>query len=456
MGSFFNRIIRQLLLFFFFGFGGGATCGPILLDQADIPWDSSTETFLDTDIDTDSEIDSDVDSDSDSDTDADGDTGSEGDSAICTDSNATKDTASADTGTGFDTVSDTSIDADADSDSDSDADSDSDSDSDVDSDSDSDVDSDSDGDSDSDTGTDTDADSDPDSDLDSDTDTDTGSDSDSDGDSDTGSDTAFTATPVLIIAVSDPEAKEANPSFTDDRLELYFNSTRAGVGSSDIWVSKRASTADPWGAPELVAELSTIQKDSTPKVSSNGLVLWFSSERDGCVGALDIWVSTRATRTDPWATPTCVSELNSPEADSGAAADASMLTLVLTSKRTGSSNADLYWTTHDSIADPWAVPMLIPGPNTAEDDEDGQLIQGGLKLYFASSGRAESTDLYVATRSSPSEDFGAVEPLTELNSASAFRRWSLHRLLLQSYRQWRSLRSLTVKGDRAETRVLKD
>lgn len=228
--------------------------------------------------------------------------------------------------------------------------------------------------------------------------------------------------PPVPIAALMSDAMDSNPSFPEDRLELYFSSTRGlGNAATDIWVSRRASPSEPWPAPERVEELCSPHKDSTPKVSADGLTLWLSSDRPGCVGMLDIWVSTRPTRADRWSPPRCVRELSSPWADSTAAADPSLLNLVFTSERPGSQNSDLYWSTRATPTEPWSAPVLLPGVNSYEDDEDGQLVANGSKLYFSSSGygtagTSTSADLFVASRASTNEPFGAVTPLTELNS----------------------------------------
>src|SRR5882724_9598805 len=75
----------------------------------------------------------------------------------------------------------------------------------------------------------------------------------------------FTA-PTLVPALSDPSADDEDPSFTGDRRELYFSSTRSSP-NSDIWVSHRLTPADPWGPPTLVSELSSSGIDRSPSVS---------------------------------------------------------------------------------------------------------------------------------------------------------------------------------------------
>lgn len=94
-------------------------------------------------------------------------------------------------------------------------------------------------------------------------------------------------------------ANEASPSLVE--TELYFSSTRAG-GLGDIYVSGFDGT--DFGAPAVVAALSSAQDDFRPNLRRDGLEIFFDSNRPGGLGGLDIWTSTRASTADPWSTPT--------------------------------------------------------------------------------------------------------------------------------------------------------
>jgi hypothetical protein len=223
--------------------------------------------------------------------------------------------------------------------------------------------------------------------------------------------------PALIEALSHL-ANDDDPCFTEDRLELYFNSDRPeGLGGSDIWVSRRTSDS-PWGEPELVAEVSSPAAETTPGVSPDGLVLWLATDRRGCVGGLDIWVSTRASSADTWSAPVCVLELNSPQDDLGPGPTSTLLEMVMTSRRSGLSDGDLYLATRASTSGAWEIPVMISGVNVSGLDGDARLVRGGLELYMATN-RADDGDLYLATRTSTSEPFSEPEPIAELNSRGA-------------------------------------
>jgi hypothetical protein len=76
-----------------------------------------------------------------------------------------------------------------------------------------------------------------------------------------------------------------------DELTLFFTSDRAGgVGSNDIWMATRTTTADPFGAPVNVQVLNTAGLDSIGWVSTDGCVVYGSG---GPCCSYDMYMATR-------------------------------------------------------------------------------------------------------------------------------------------------------------------
>ena len=95
---------------------------------------------------------------------------------------------------------------------------------------------------------------------------------------------------------------------------LYFNSNRV-ANQHDIY----ASTLQPdgtFGPAAPVAELNTPYVEQHPMLSRDGLQMFFVSDRPGSTAgsdglrSLDIWVSTRASTSDPWGTPENLDDVN--------------------------------------------------------------------------------------------------------------------------------------------------
>lgn len=95
---------------------------------------------------------------------------------------------------------------------------------------------------------------------------------------------------------------EFGPSLleTADATWLYFSSGGTG-GSQDIYVSELGADGS-FGAPAVVAELSTEAEDMMPNVSPDGLEVVFNSNREGSEGQ-DVWTSTRSAIDQPWSEP---------------------------------------------------------------------------------------------------------------------------------------------------------
>lgn len=218
--------------------------------------------------------------------------------------------------------------------------------------------------------------------------------------------------PTLVQAISDPNADDEDPTFTGDLRELYFSSDRAG--DSDIWVSRRASPADPWGTPTLVGELSSSAIDRSPSVSLDGLSIWFTTDRELFRGR--IWHSTRASTQVAWATPTPVSELASPSFDSAPSIDAAETTMFFSSLHQNSTTGiDIYSSTRASVTLPWGTPVRVPGLDTAFDEADPFVAQGGLVVFFTLTRNGQS-DLYSSVRRSTDASFLQPWALSDVNS----------------------------------------
>jgi hypothetical protein len=226
--------------------------------------------------------------------------------------------------------------------------------------------------------------------------------------------------PVLVTALSDPDAIDEDPTFTADALELYFMSTRAG--GRDIWTARRVTAADSWQAPARVAELDSGDSDWAPAVSLDGLRIWFASDR-GSVGRGQIWQATRASRASAWNPPAPVAELASGSVDFAPAVDATETTMYMSSDRAsaggtgGGAHFDLYASTRAGSGAAWGAPSAIPGVNSAEDEYDPFVAQGGLVVFFTSM-RSGMGDIYWSSRRSLAEPFAPPIALGDLVSSA--------------------------------------
>ncbi len=144
-------------------------------------------------------------------------------------------------------------------------------------------------------------------------------------------------------------AWDSAPSISADGLELFFSSTRSGgFGGPDLYVTTRASTSDPWGpAVNLGPTINSAYGDSlygewTPNISQDGLTLFFASARPpGSASNLDIWMTRRATGDDEWGPLVHLgAPVNSSSQDSSPCISADGLTLYFVSGRPGGVGGD--------------------------------------------------------------------------------------------------------------------
>jgi hypothetical protein len=223
----------------------------------------------------------------------------------------------------------------------------------------------------------------------------------------------------LPIAVLASASEDDDPSATEDLLELYFNSSRPGIGATDLWVSKRTSRSDPWGIPTLVPVVNTTSNEGPPEISPDGLTLVFSSDRPGGQGGHDIFITTRASRTAVWNTPVRITELSTTSGEFAPFVQSGGLRVVLSSSRPNGVGAEDLWTaTRTSLADPFGVPQLITELGTTSREADAWLSADGLTILFDSDRPGSAgLDLWMATRATPTGAFGPPVQLDELNSS---------------------------------------
>jgi Tol biopolymer transport system component len=211
------------------------------------------------------------------------------------------------------------------------------------------------------------------------------------------------------------------PSISSDGLTLYFGSWRSGGhGNNDLWVTRRLTINDPWETPEnLGSAVNTSVRDGGPRISADGLSLYFNSNRPGGYEPSpwgDIWVTQRATTSDPWGTPVNLGPIiNSPSHAFAASISYDGLSLFFGSNRAGGSgNEDIWVTTRSTITDPWEEPInLGTTVNSSAHDADPSISSDGLALFFSDYAMAlyrpggyGNADLWITTRPSVSDSWG--------------------------------------------------
>ncbi len=130
-----------------------------------------------------------------------------------------------------------------------------------------------------------------------------------------------------------PKHALMHPTFSPDGNTLYFTSDMAGgQGGLDLYSSQRM--AGGWSEPEnLGPVVNGPENEAFPRMQHNG-VLYFSSDRTGGLGKLDIY-ETRS-QDGAWAAPLALpAPINSPANDVGYTLQADGHNAIMSSDRTG-------------------------------------------------------------------------------------------------------------------------
>jgi hypothetical protein len=231
--------------------------------------------------------------------------------------------------------------------------------------------------------------------------------------------------PVNLGAMVNSPTDDADPSISVDLLSLFFRSERSGgSGGSDLYVTTRATTEDPWSEPvNLGPTVNSTGNDSDPSISADGLSLYFSTwqgPRPGGLGGDDIWVTTRKTADDTWSEPVNLGPpINTASNDHKPCISSDGLALFFNSSRPGGftpsvfDNSDIYVSTRPSKDAPWGEPVnLGPQINIASGGfgaYDPDVSSDGSTIYFGAPCRQAGGNFF---------DFwkAPIIPIVDLNS----------------------------------------
>ena len=198
--------------------------------------------------------------------------------------------------------------------------------------------------------------------------------------------------------------------FSHDGLELYFSAydRPGGYGRMDIWVSRRDTLDSPWQEPvNLGPNVNSAVGEIEPSISGDGLELYL-----GFGGEYTLRVCKRPSKDAPWGSPAKIGppvgslEDNLPVGSNDVYSSdisADGLSLYFASTRVGGyGDGDIWLTTRATKSNPWTEPVnLGPNVNAGSNDWSPSISTDGLTLVFH---RGNST--WATTRRSKDDDWG--------------------------------------------------
>jgi Tol biopolymer transport system component len=220
--------------------------------------------------------------------------------------------------------------------------------------------------------------------------------------------------PVNLGPIVNSGYTEAGSFITKDGLSLYFSSNRpGGYGDLDIYVSQRASIHDAWGTPQnLGPDINTSSSETTPTVSLDGHWLYFASNRPGGIGGQDLYVSRRHSKRDDFGWQPAVnlgSGVNTSANERGPAHfeddETGTTTLYFSSTRPGGIGAEDIYASTLQPDETYAPAMIILELSSAYNDSNPAIRRDGLEMFLGSGRPVQfgGTDLWVSTRPSTSD-----------------------------------------------------
>lgn len=98
---------------------------------------------------------------------------------------------------------------------------------------------------------------------------------------------------IQKLNINSKNSYEANASVSSDGLTLYFVSDRkGGFGGKDIYASERLSNGN-WSEPyNLGPQVNTEFDEETPFIMKDGVTLYFSSKGHQSIGGFDVFYTT--------------------------------------------------------------------------------------------------------------------------------------------------------------------
>jgi hypothetical protein len=259
------------------------------------------------------------------------------------------------------------------------------------------------------------------------------------------------ATTVEEIGELVTTTDDRNPWISEDGLRLYFSRAPGEKGLGDIYVTARPSLTQPFADPAPVTNVNSDNQEGRAWLTSDELTLALSTARDGQLDIemihrnpgedfgspnadhlgrvnasgnlhydpflsadhlrlylaansglalrVQIVMATRASDTADFSSPVAVGGLNTGAstnwADPTLYLDERLVLVSISPPAGGIGSADLWYATRTSATGDFGAPVMIPGVNGMADDFDPVLGADGCELYF-SSARAGRFHLYRA------------------------------------------------------------
>jgi hypothetical protein len=205
--------------------------------------------------------------------------------------------------------------------------------------------------------------------------------------------------PGLGSALDDQGAR-----LTPDERTVVFARARTS-GTTDLYLATRATADAAFDTPMLLGTVNSVNSELWPTLSPDGLLLLFDTDR--ATQKLHVYVSKRASTDAAFGPPSAAVALADGDVQPLLANVASLY--FASNVRTGLGMGDIWRVDIDSTGATGTPAAVIGDVNSAANEAAPAVTADERVMAFARDG-----DIYLASRSSPSDGFGTASSIPGL------------------------------------------
>ena len=206
------------------------------------------------------------------------------------------------------------------------------------------------------------------------------------------------------VAGLDSDLDDQGARFTPDELTVVFARARTS-GTTDLYLASRPTIDAAFDTPTLLGTVNSVNSELWPTLSADALLLLFDTNR--ATQTYHVYLSTRATADAAFGPPTAAVALADGDAQPLLANATSLYFASAT--RPGLGMGDIWRADIDSTGATGTPAAVIGDVNSAANEAAPAVTADERVIAFARDG-----DIYLASRSSPSDGFGTATPIDGL------------------------------------------
>jgi hypothetical protein len=208
----------------------------------------------------------------------------------------------------------------------------------------------------------------------------------------------------MPVAGLDSDLDDQGARFTPDELTVVFARARTS-GTTDLYMASRPTSDAAFDTPTLLGTVNSVNSELWPTLSPDALLLMFDTNR--ATQTFHVYTSKRAAADATFGPPAAAVALADGDAQPLLANATSLY--FASSTRTGLGAGDIYRVDIDSTGATGTPAAVIGDVNSAANEAAPAVTADERVMAFARDG-----DVYLVSRSSPSDGFGTATPIAGL------------------------------------------